>query len=93
VNSFIKLRSGDWGLRLEGKDAQNARKGRIIYVQTKERGNTEKTIKEVIFTGDFFTVCSFYEEHEAFTAQKAQDEYVDFLKKQKQAAEDILKDI
>lgn len=57
--SYTKLRSGDWGIRVEG----NIQNGNSILV-TKKSGETKpETVDKVIWRGDGITLCTISRGH------------------------------
>ena len=89
-NSYTKLKSGDWGIRVTGKDLENLRPGKIVQVGTKEGTKSEKTIKGIVQTYDDAVICSFFEEHEQFASYRVQDEYIESLREKKNTVEPII---
>ena len=85
MNTYIKLKSGEWGIRVTGRDIENLRPGKIVQVETKDKSKSEQTIKEIIQTYDDAVICSFFLEHEQMAKFHAQDEYMKFLREQKKA--------
>lgn len=83
MNTFIKLKNSEWGVRVTGKDTENLRPGKIIQVGTKEGSKSEQTIKSIVNTYDDAVICSFFQDHEQMARFHAQDEYMKFLRERK----------
>jgi len=52
--TYTKLRSGDWGVRVEG----TAAKGDTITVTKKSGETKQETVRAVVWTGNGVTLCA-----------------------------------
>lgn len=83
ANTFTKLKNGEWGIRITGKDMINVRPGKIIQAETKDETKSEQTVKAIIHTYDDAIICSIFQSHESMAKFNAQDEYIAEIRRQK----------
>ncbi|MCI0488950.1 MAG: hypothetical protein L0229_20350 [Blastocatellia bacterium] len=54
--TYTKLKSGEWGIRVEGENA--AKKGDSVTVTKKDGSTKSETVKAVLWTGNGITLCA-----------------------------------
>lgn len=52
--TYTKLKSGEWGIRVEGKVSE----GDVITVTKKDGATKSETVEKVVWTGNGITLCA-----------------------------------
>ena len=56
--TFMKLRSGDWGVRATDADADNVKDGQEVTVKKRDGSTTKERIEKVVFRKDGVAICA-----------------------------------
>lgn len=61
--SYTKLKSGEWGIRVEGA----ARQGQQVTVKKKDGTTKTETVTQIVWSGNGITLCAIAQREPSYT--------------------------